>query len=457
MITEAIGNAEDEINSPATLEDSEDDTALDVAADRRRVKTDKRDLPVETMYAWVKKGKLNLRPSFQRYFVWNNTKASRLIESLLLDIPIPVIYVAEEKDQTYSVVDGQQRLTSICAFIDGQFLEKEKRDFRLSSLQVMDELNGKKFKELSPPLQESINNASLRVIIIESESHPDVKFEVFERLNLGADKLNDQELRNSMYRGRYNDLLEQLTRNSYLRKVLGSKEPDKRMSDRQLILRFLAMWHKTHLHYKGPMKRFLNQEMEDHRNPSESELNRMKEAFEKSIEMAYTVFGKNAFRRFHSGWTAHPDGYWESNKLNVALWDTLLYTFGFYEKRQIIPIADSVREEFLDLLTSDSTFEDYVTSTTDKPDRIKYRADEWRKRLDGLVKSDERETRTFSRELKQHLFDSRATCEICGQHIHHIDDSEVDHVDHYWRGGKTVPENARLTHRYCNRARGGKD
>lgn len=436
------------------IEESEDDTALDIPQNRRRVKTDKQDLPVETLHMWARRGKLDLQPDFQRYFVWNNVKASRLIESLLLDIPVPVIYVAEETNKTYSVVDGQQRLTSICAFIDGKF--PDGRDFALSSLQVLRELNGIRFRELDAELQETILNAGLRLIIIQQDSDPDVKFEVFERLNLGAERLNDQELRNSVYRGTYNDLLRELAAHPTMLKVLGIDQPHKRMQDRQLILRFFAMWRNTHLKYKGPIKSFLNREMEQHRNPTERELAEMRSVFERSIEMAYTVFGPNAFRRYHSGTAGDPNGYWESHKLNVGLWDTLLYSFSFYEKSQIIPVADRVREEFLDLVTSDPTFVEYITSTTDKPERIQYRAEVWQQRLRAVAGHADQGPRSFSLDLKQRLYEANSTCQICHQRIHDLDDAEVDHIEHYWRGGKTIPENARLAHRYCNRARGGR-
>jgi hypothetical protein len=351
------------------------------------------------------------------------------------------------------VVDGQQRITSIASYIGGKF--PDGKDFRLSGLQVLTELNGKPFKELSAESQEAILSAIIRLIIINYDSDKDVKFEVFERLNLGAVKLNDQELRNSMYRGKYNDLLRELSKNQYLLRIMGATKPHNRMADRQLILRFLAMWRNTHLKYKAPMKRFLNREMEEHRNPSDKELAEMKEVFEKSIEMAYSVFGSSAFRRFNAGRDGTHDGRWEARKLNVALWDTLLYTFSFYEKSQVIPIADSIREEFLDVVTNENSFIDYITSTTDKPDRIQYRADVWRRRLQTLVSS--KEPRNFNLALKQRLYDQDPTCKLCNQTIHEIDDSEVDHIQHYWRGGKTIQANARLAHRYCNRARGGRE
>jgi hypothetical protein len=368
----------------AQAEGTDDDAPLDIAPERRRVKTDKRDVPVETLHNWVQRGKINLQPEFQRQFVWNKKKASRLVESLLLEIPIPVIYVAHEADDSMPVVDGQQRLTSVCAFIEGKFPDGE--SFRLSSLQVLTELNGKGFKELTSKQQEAILGATLRLIVIEKDSDPDVKFEVFERLNLGAEKLNDQELRNSVYRGSYNALLKELASNPHMLKVMRADQPHRRMADRQLILRFFAMWRATHLKYKSPFKQFMNHEMETNRSADAERLGEMRAVFEKSIEMAYTVFGTHAFRRFDPGSTDNQrDGRWEKNKLNVALWDTLLYTFSFYEKRQIIPIADRVREEFLDLMTNDQKFVDYITATTDQVDRIRYRAEEWRRRLDALV------------------------------------------------------------------------
>lgn len=437
--------------------DPDESEPLEVPEDRRRVYTDKQDVPVETLHGWITQGELDVQPEFQRNFVWSDSKASRLVESLILDIPIPVLYIAEEEDGSYSVVDGQQRLTSLSSFISGKF--PSGRPFKLTGLQVLTELNGKHFKDLQGELakhRRAITRSALRLIIIQKHSDPDVKFEVFERLNLGAERLNDQELRNCVFRGPYNELLKKLATNPQMLKVTNAKEPHARMADRQMILRFLAMWRKTHLHYKGPMKQFLNREMEEHRNASQRDLNEMQAVFEKTIDMAYVVFGRSAFRRFRAGTEGAPDGTWESSRINLALWDTVMFGLSFYEKSQVVPAADAIREELLDLMTNDSSFVEYITSTGDKPERIKYRAEEWQRRLGELLDA-RAQPRTFTLELKQRLFDSQPTCRICSQKIHDVDDSEVDHVKHYWRGGATVPDNARLTHRYCNRARGGRD
>ncbi len=432
----------------------DDEAPLDVPVSQRRVKTDKKDWPIETIVSNIERKKILLQPDFQREFVWDRKKSSRLIESLFLEIPVPVVYVAEMPDGKLEVVDGQQRLTTIHAYKIGKF--PDGTDFKLSGLQVLDQLNGMGYGDLPDDRQEALLSANIRVIVIERDSHPDVKFEVFERLNSGAERLNDQELRNSIYRGPYNNLLRELAGNEYMLKVMRQKKPHRRMADRQLILRFFAMWHATHLKYKSPVKQFLNREMEANRQMSPAKVAELKALFEKSIELAWLVFGENAFRRWKPA-DANEVGEWESTRLNASLWDTLLYTFGFYEKRQIVPIADAVREEFIDMSVNDPYFDQYVLTTGDKPDRVRYRADVWRKRLDELVRVPAGEARGFSRDLKQKLHAASPACAICDQHIHDADDAEVDHVEHYWRGGRTIPSNARLVHRFCNHARGGRD
>jgi hypothetical protein len=434
--------------------DSDEDAALDIEPAARRVKTDKQDVPVETLASRAQKGRLDLQPDFQRNFVWDDKKASRLIESILLQIPIPVVYVAEDDSNRWSVIDGQQRLSSMLGYVNGQ-LPYSDRPFALGGLQVLSELNGKQFKQLDDESQQLILNTTIRLIVIEKQSHPDVKFEMFERLNLGAMKLKDQELRNCIYRGSYNTLLRELAKNQYMLKVMQAKKAHQRMADCQLILRFLTMERNTHLKYRAPMKQFLNREMEAYKNAPPREIDRMRKVFEKSLELSWLVFGPHAFHRFNAGNEKNPNGKWELRKLNVALWDTVMYTFSFFEKPQIVPAIDRIREGFLDLLVGDEKFIDYISSTTDKPERVRYRAEIWRERLEAIVGTPTKEPRAFSRFLKRELYDAKPTCSLCGQHITDIDDAEVDHVEHYWRGGKTIPENAALVHRYCNRRRGG--
>jgi len=193
--------------------------------------------------------------------------------------------------------------------------------------------------------------------------------------------------------------------------------------------------------------------MEQHRHLSAAALADMRQVFEKSIEMAYAVFQEKAFRRYYPGNAYNPNGTWEKSRLNVALWDTILYTFSDYELEQILPIRDHIREEFLDLLNTDKKFVECISTSTDRTDRIHYRAETWRARLDRLIGIETGEPRTFSLEFKQSLLEKHPSCHVCWKPIEHVDDAAIAHLSDYWREPKPIPENARLDHRFCHRVR----
>lgn len=435
------------------VESSSEIEIIDLEPAERRLATQPLDLSIDDLVQRINRQSIILQPEFQREYVWTSAKATLLVESVLMRIPLPIIYLAETDDEDWEVVDGQQRLTSLHSFVAGRFPDGS--PFRLGRMAVRGDLKGKNFEDLSRADKNAILNYTLRAVILKKESHPDLKFEVFERLNCGSVQLKDAELRNCMYRGTYNDMLAELSRNTYLLKIRKSDSPHKRMEDRQLILRFMAMKRNSHLNYNGSMKPFMNHEMLTHRQANPTEIGKMKRWFEDAIESAWIVFGENAFRRWTPGKTASEGATWDS-KLNVALWDTVLYSFAFYEKRQIIQAADAIREDFLHLLATDTEFVDCIGRSTDRSERLKYRADIWRSRLKSIIEVPGRETRAFSKQLKLQLYSVNPSCAECQQNIPSPDDAEVDHVIHYWRGGATIPDNARLLHRYCNRARGGR-
>ncbi|HOV22545.1 MAG TPA: DUF262 domain-containing protein [bacterium] len=431
------------------FEETKEDQPTEILPKERRVYSDKPDRSIFELYRQYQKGNLELRPEFQRLQVWDNTKSSRLIESVLLEVPIPVIYLSEESDSKYSVIDGQQRLNAFIKFLEN--------NLRLSGLTILTELNGKRFQNIPKNLQDKFENATIRIIEIRKESNPDVKFEIFERLNTGAVQLNAQELRNCIYRGNYNDLLKELAEDKDFQFLLGLKEPHYRMQDRELILRFFAFFHTTHLKYTPSMKHFLNKEMEKYRNLNNAEEKELRTVFKKSVGLSKSVFGDKAYRRFVSGSSKDPNGYWETRKINKGLFDIVMFGFAMYEENQIVPNSDQIREKLIWLMTHDLEFIDTITVTTDRKDKIHTRFDKWLSTLKEIVGTAKTESRTFSLQYKKQLWESNPTCAICGQRIHLVDDAEVDHVEQYWQGGKTIPANARLTHRYCNRSRPRED
>lgn len=429
------------------FEDQEEEEQLkNILTKERRVYTDKPDRSIYELYRQYQKGKLELQPEFQRLGeVWDNKKKSRLIESVLLEVPIPVIYLNEDSAGNYSVIDGQQRLNAFINFIEN--------NIRLSGLTILLELNGNRFQDIPQSLQDKFENSTIRIIEIRKESQPDVKFEIFERLNTGAVQLNAQELRNCIYRGKYNNLLKELAEDKSFQFLLGLNKPHPRMQDRELILRSLAFHHKTHLKYTPSMKHFLNKEMESFRNLTASDEKDIKRVFSKSVKLTKTVFGDKAFRRFVAGSNKDPNGHWETKKINKGLFDILMFGFTLYEENQIVPCSDQIREELIWLMTHDIEFIDTITVSTDKKEKIYLRFDKWLSTLKEIAGKPLKEPRNFSLQYKKQLWESNPYCAICNQKIHIIDDAEIDHIKHYWRGGKTIPLNSRLTHRYCNRSR----
>jgi hypothetical protein len=285
------------------------------------------------------------------------------------------------------------------------------------------------------------------------QSDADLKFEIFERLNTGSEPLNDMELRNCVYRGSYNALLRELAGEPDFRALLGLSHADKRMRDVELVLRFASFYHATYLKYASPMKRFFNQDMERYQNISPTEAEALRKAFKNALQNIRSILGQDqAFKRYYPG-DAGKAGRWEPKKFNASLYDVLMGVLWDKDRNQVMAALDSLREGWIDLMANHAEFREAIERSTSSQDMVRRRFDLTRNLFEGILREHRPQPRCFSRELKQQLFSSNPTCAICSQGISEIDDSSVDHIEQYWRGGKTIPENARLTHRYCNQAR----
>eukprot|EP00899_Mesostigma_viride_P014032 jgi/Mesvir1/2262/Mv19308-RA.5 len=256
----------------------------------------KSELTVGSMVDRIARGKLDVAPRFQRNYVWKLPAASKLVESVFMFAPIPTIFCCLGEDgQTWEVVDGKQRLTSLWSFVKGEF--PDGRPFVLNGLEVLPELNDKSFQDLDDAQRETLLDYSLSVHLLPAaDLDPDYVFEVFERLNMGGMQLNAQELRNCMYHGKYKDLVEELVMHPLMRDICRSPVPQPRMKDHELILRFFALLRNTPVNYRGPMKQWLNREARDFRNPSTEDVVVMRYEFTRVLKAAHRIFGENAFR-----------------------------------------------------------------------------------------------------------------------------------------------------------------
>jgi hypothetical protein len=240
-------------------------------------------------------------------------------------------------------------------------------------------------------------------------------------------------------------------------RIMGLKKPEKRMKDVEYVLRFASFFHATHLKYKPSMARFLNEDMKKNQNMSDEDVMILRKAFKNSVTIIYSMLGSNAFRRYYRGNDDEINGYWEPKRFNASLFDILTWGFTSYDKNLVMANIDAVREGWIDLMTSDEDFIESIERSTSSLKSVTYRFDAWRKRLNDILSNEKKQPRCFSRDLKIKLFNSDPICKICHQTISEVDDASVDHIEQYWLGGKTIPENARLVHRYCNWARSKKN
>lgn len=435
------------------LEEVEEQDERDLST--QKIFTSQADAQVDSLHGRYKRGRLNIQPDYQRKFVWDAKKASLLIESILLDIPIPIIYLAEDANNVVNVIDGQQRLTSLFSFIDGTF--PDGRKFKLTGLNVFTNLKGKMYKDLDAKYQDKILEYPLRTITFTADSDPELQYEIFSRLNTGSVALNDQELRNCIYRGRFNDLIKELATNTDYLALLGLKGPHSRMKDVELVLRFIGFYTKTYINYMPPSKAWMNDVMRENRNIDDIQIRKLREAFKRAVTNTRTLFGEHAFKRFYIGTKDHQEGEWSDKAIVVSLFEVTMDSMARIETSVLMRHLDALREALINLIATNEEFILSISRASADRTAVNTRFRLWNEVVESIIKDDRADTRCFSLALKQRLYDSDPTCAICGQHISCIDDCAVDHVEQYWMGGKTIPENARLTHRYCNCARSKND
>ncbi|TET37299.1 MAG: DUF262 domain-containing protein [Dehalococcoidia bacterium] len=251
------------------------------------------DYPVDGLVKRIKNGSIFI-PPFQRGFVWDLKKASRFIESLLLGLPVPGIFLSkDEETQKLLVIDGQQRLLTLQYFYDGIF-HKTGREFALKDIES--DYEGTTYKSLPEEDRRRLDDSIIHATIVKqdepSEDNSSV-FHIFERLNTGGALLHPQEIRTAMYQGEFNDLIEQLNENSSWRGLYGPVSS--RMRDRELILRFLALYFRGDK-YTKPMKEFLNKYMASNRHLQRQSADQIRKVFFGSVETISKHIGSTAFR-----------------------------------------------------------------------------------------------------------------------------------------------------------------
>ena len=300
-------------------------------------------------------------PKFQRKFVWNKKQASRLVESIMLKLPVPPLFFYLDNDDKYQVVDGWQRLMAISYFTKGKFPTRGGKQSGFALVLGPDNsLNGKAFDNFSKNDKAAFRRFPFRVVLILPEKKGQINisniYEIFKRLNTGGTQLKDQEVRNCVCSGKLNDLLKELNKHESWRKILGKRSEDARMADVGLLLRCLALFH-DYLGYKKPMHGFLTNYMEMHRDPTGAELEKYRERFTKTCDL---IIEKLDEKPFHS-----------DSGINPSKLDSIFYAFARHYD-DICP--NNINERFEDLREHEK-YNEYTSKATTDSAVIKKRFD----------------------------------------------------------------------------------
>ena len=332
--------------------DEEDDNA--VSSELYTISSYGIDYPVETLVSRIDKEQFYF-PDFQRDFIWSKNIASRFIESLLLGLPVPGIFLYKESSTgKHLVIDGQQRLISLHSFFHGKFKE---RKFSLSGINSIWE--GKTYADLGDDDQIRLADTSIRATIFTQDSPKDEMnsvYEVFERINTGGVKLSAQEIRSCIFHGNFNDFLHSLNTEKIWRTICGAQRSN-RLKDVEIILRFFAFLERRDK-YSPPMKQFLNNYMAEKRNFTDEQLEGLSRIFIETMDYIYATLGDRAFR--------------PEKALNVAVFDAVATSIALKIQDGETPCKNETRKSYFELLKDEEFKEGYLTSTA-SPENVNKR------------------------------------------------------------------------------------
>mgnify|MGYP000927041084 CR=1 FL=1 len=356
----------------------------------RKLYIDKVDKSTSDIIRMITEGELILQPDYQRKFVWNEKTQSQFIESLLLSIPIPTIFLAENDDDTLEVIDGQQRLTTVYSFYKSILNEDElERDsakdkqldeiqpLKLSGLNTLTNLNKKTLNEMDEKIQRRFKNVSLPMVIIQKDSSEDIKYDVFSRINQGSIKLNGQELLNVMYRGKLLSALNTICEGTKVDNVFGNRPIlKKRFGYNEILLRAFVIndfidtdWElrtvrvhneqaleKKERKYGGRLNTSIIEFLKEFRN-DEEKCDELETFINDSISKVEIVFEDRAFKRIDSNDS--------STSINKTIAELQLVTLSRFSESTIRENKELIEKSFREFLSENTEIFLRATNNTE--------------------------------------------------------------------------------------------
>ena len=350
MTTEPVHS---EVEDPEGIGPDEDSSWGDYPLDTVLIRNESRT--VGDVLRRIKQDRYVLDPDFQRDFIWTDLKQSKLIESVLMRIPLPVFYLAEDSEGKMIVVDGLQRLSTFNRFVDGELHLR---------LKEQDELDGKRFTDLSPMHQNRIEDCNLTLYIIDSKVPERARLDIFERVNSG-EPLTRQQMRNSLYSGPGTRLLKQEAGTPLFLKATGGSLRTSSMRDREFVNRFCGFQLLPLDSYRGEMDDFLADTLKCLNQMGDAERIKLSTEFQNGLNNNLVVFGEHAFRK-------HFEGQTRRSVINASLWDIMSTGLSRYPTSVVESGADDLRDALHALMDNDD-FIASVTYGTNDTRRVNYR------------------------------------------------------------------------------------
>lgn len=235
------------------------------------------------------KGKIVVQPDFQRNQVWKNVQKSRFIESILLNFPLPPIYLNETREAKYVVIDGLQRTIALKQFYSGEIT--------LKGLEALPKYNGETFESLPEILRSKFEDKKLTIFVLKPSTPMVVIYDLFNRINTGGTQLNRQEVRNCIFIGKATMLLKELSEQHYFKEAIDWGIKDTRMKDREAVLRYLAFrWFNYQDEYAGDMSEYVETAMTQINKLDNSRIEKMRTDFERVMKWSFQIWGNRNFR-----------------------------------------------------------------------------------------------------------------------------------------------------------------
>lgn len=330
-------------------------TSISDPFDPTKINIDTKNPVVDLIIKRIERNEIDLNPDFQRHSdVWDKRRKSRLIESLLLRIPIPVFYMAANEEDKWQVVDGLQRLDTLKDFV----LDKT---LHLRGLEYLKQFEKCSYDDLPRHMQRRIDETQLSCHVIQPGTPQEVMFNVFKRINTGGKPLSPQEIRHALNPGRARQFINELAKDRTFLEATSHSVNDKRMTDRECVLRFVAFRLQPLKEYKGNLDAFLVKAMGAlNKDVSEEQLDLLSDDFRRAMRLATALFGSEAFRK------PPRKGARSKSLINKPLfesWSVNLADLDEFQHQRLIERRESVKDHFLRLMKKDEFVESISIGT----------------------------------------------------------------------------------------------